>query len=201
MKSLGVDLPIDIYEYDHTMGDVELMNLLDAFMKSKPNRKLIGMFDRDNEKTCKDFVGKNYVELYPNIYAFSIPLVNEDVYGQYTSIEHYYSKKDLARMTSDGRRLFLGDEFYASGVGKDLRHQTRISGIQNKVLKNGVIDEKVYVVADDPEFEHSVALSKDDFAQLILDQDEFAEGFDFSNFVKIFDVINDICGIEEPVET
>ena len=161
------------------------------------------MFDRDNEEICKKTVGDSgveYIELYPNIYAFSIPMVNEEVYGKYTSIEHYYSKDDLLKVDSQGRRLFLGEEFYSTGIGKDTKHQTRISGIKNKVLINGVIDEKVYVVADDPEMQHSVALSKDDFAQLILDQDEYAKDFDFSNFIKIFDVIKEMCGIKETIE-
>ncbi len=203
IKKLGLDLPIDIYEYEDTMGDTTLMELLKQFNIASPSRKLIGMFDRDNEEICKKTVGDSgveYIELYPNIYAFSIPMVNEDVYGKYTSIEHYYSKDDLLKVDSQGRRLFLGEEFYSTGIGKDAKYQTRISGIKNKVLINGVIDEKVYMVADDPEMQHSVALPKDDFAQLILDQDEYAADFDFSNFAKIFDVIKDICGIKDPIE-
>ncbi len=203
MKVLALDIPIDIYEYDHTMGDTALMALLKQLSIASPNRKVIGMFDRDNEEICKGTIGENseeYIELFPNIYAFSIPLVNEDIYGQYTSIEHYYSKKDLLKTNSEGRRLFLGEEFYDSGISRDGKYVTRFSGIQKKVLKNGIIDEKVYVLADDPELKHSMALPKDDFVQLILDEDEYAKGFDFSNFTKIFDVIKKICGIKETIE-
>ena len=203
MKSLGMDLPIDIYEYDHAMGDTALIALLKQFSIAMPNRKLIGMFDRDNVEICKETVGKNgerYIELFPNIYAFSIPLVNEDVYGQYTSIEHYYPKKDLLKTTQEGRRLFLGEEFYDSGISKDGKYMTRFSGIQKKVIKNGIIDEKVFVLADDRELKRSIALPKDDFVQLILDGDEYAKEFDFSNFAKIFEVIKEICGIKDLIE-
>lgn len=48
--------------------------------------------------------------------------------------------------------------------------------------------------------QHSIALPKDDFAELILNEDEYAKDFDFSNFAKIFDVIKEICGIKEVVE-
>lgn len=44
----------------------------------------------------------------------------------------------------------------------------------------------------DPQFKTSIALPKDDFAQMILDEDGFAEGFDFTEFSKIFDVIREI---------
>ena len=203
MKSLNLDLPIDIYEYDDKMGDTALMNLLKQFNISSPNKKLIGMFDRDSEEICKKTIGENgdkYIELFPNIYAFSIPIVNENLYGTHTSIEHYYSKEDLLKSDSNGRRLFLGEEFYDSGMSKDGKYFTRFSGIQNKVIKNGVIDEKVYIQANDPKMQHSIALPKDDFAELILNEDEYAKDFDFSNFAKIFDVIKEICGIKEVVE-
>lgn len=199
MIALGIKLPIDIYEYEETIGDIALMKLLEQFSITAPNRKIIGMFDRDNEEIYKKTIGKSgeeYIELFPNIYAFSLPIVNEDVYGKYTSIEHYYSKNDLLKCDSNGRRLFLGEEFYSSGLGKDSNYFTRISGIQNKVLKNGVIDEKVFDIKDDPDLKHSIALSKDDFAQLILNNGEFAKDFDFSNFAKVFEIIKLIYEIK-----
>jgi len=179
------------------MGDVALMQLLNQFSIVAPNRKIIGVFDRDNDSICAQIneSGKSYKQLAPNIYAISIPTANETVYGPYTSIEHYYPKDQLLKETKEGRRLFLGEEFFESGMSKDKKHLTRFKGIQNKVKVNGVIDDKVFSLDDDPEFKKSIALPKDDFAQLIYGQDEYASGFDFSEFTRIFDVIREVINL------
>lgn len=197
MKALGIsDLNIEFYEYEETMGDIALMQLLEQFSIIAPNRKIIGIFDRDNEVICSKIngTGKSYIQLSPNIYALSIPVANEVLYGPYTSIEHYYKKEQLLKYTQDGRRLFLGEEFFESGMSKTHKYLTRFKGIQNKVKVNGIIDEKVFSLQDDPEFKNSVALSKDKFAQLIYEQDEYAQEFDFSEFSKIFCLLRDILG-------
>lgn len=188
------DLDIDIYEYEHNMGDNTLYELLCQLHMISPNRKIIGMFDRDNEEMCLKIIteGKKFVQLSENVYVFSIPLVHDEEYGNYTSIEFYYKREDLLKETIDGRRLFLGEEFYTSGNSKCQNYQTRCKGIDNKVKKNGIIDEKVYKIAEDPELKRSIALSKDDFAQMILDKEVFAAEFDFSAFCEIFSVIREI---------
>ena len=198
MRALAIsDLNVDFYEYNYPMGDTNLINLLEQFAIAAPNRKIIGVFDRDNDTICNQIheSGKTYKQLSKNIYAISIPTANEEVYGSYTSIEHYYPKMQLLKMTKEGRRLFLGEEFFESGMSKDKSHLTKAKNIQNKVKVNGVIDEKVYCLETDPECKHSIALPKDDFAQLIYDQDEYASGFDFSEFTKIFDVIREVVNL------
>lgn len=197
-KALNIsDLEVEFYEYSEAMGANTLLNLLEKFSITSPNRKIIGMFDRDKDDICK-MTSKDelpYIEMSKNIYAFSIPVVNEEVYGGYTSIEHYYQKVQLLKEDDNGRRLFLGEEFYESGISKCQRYQTRIKGIQNKVAVNGVIDEKVYNLQNDPRLEESIALSKDDFAQMILNGDSYAEEFDFSEFTKIFAIIREIVNL------
>lgn len=195
LRALNIqDLDIDIYEYEHNMGDNTLYELLCQLYMIAPNRKIIGMFDRDNEGICKKTVTEEnkYMQVSKNVYVFSIPKVHSEEYGEYTSIEFYYQKTDLLKETDDGRRLFLGEEFYLSGNSKCQNYQTRCKGIDNKVKKNGIIDEKVYKIKEDPELKKSIALSKDDFAQMILDKERFAIGFDFSAFHEIFSVVRDI---------
>ena len=92
----------------------------------------------------------------------------------------------------NGRRLFLGSEFFESGNSKDKKYQTKFSGIQNKVKINGVIDDKVYDAEQDPEQKRNVALSKSDYAQMIYDGSAFAANFDFSHFNQIFPIIRKI---------
>lgn len=198
MKALELqDLNIEIYEYDYTMGDESLWKLLEQFAITVPNRKIIGLFDRDNDGICSRICGegKSYKKLSNNIFAVCLPSAYESVYGPYTSIEHYYPKENLLKRNVEGRRLFLGEEFFESGMSKDKQYFTRFKGIQNKVKVNGVIDDKVYCLFSDPEFKTSIALTKDDFAQMILDSDEFAEEFEFAEFKKIFDLLHEVVSL------
>lgn len=193
IKKLSIDIDIDFFEYDDNLGDTVLNELLMSYARIPQLRPIIGIFDRDNTQLMTN-IGINdcpYKVMGSNVYAFAIPLVHEDIYGKFTSIEHYYKREDLTKFDENGRRLFLGDEFYPSGNSKDGKYQTKTSKIQNKTNVNGVIDEKVYK-SSDLEQAHSVALSKNDFARLVYSGDAFAEDFDFSAFEKIFSVIGEI---------
>ena len=208
MRALNItDLDISFYEFEDKMGDTRLLDILKILQHVSLTRKIIGIFDRDNfdalMKNDKEFThelsSRKFVDMKHNVYAFAIPVVHEDIYGSYTSIEHYYKREHLTRKNSQGRRLFLGDEFYGSGFFKDEQYpyHTRCDQIQHKVKINGIIDQKVYDHHSNPEeetSEASLALSKNDFAQMILNRDDFARDFDFSAFSLIFDVIREICG-------
>ena len=203
MKKLGIiDLDIDFYEYEDIIGDEALLQLLKGYARIKQSRKIIGIFDRDNisHLKCPELGNQEYVSFKNNVYGFSIPLVNTNEYGNEISIEHYYKKADLTKEDANGRRLFLGSEFFPSGVSRDRKLHTRYKGIDKKVTTNGVIDEKVYNISIDPEEKHSIALSKNDYAELILSEDEFTDGIDFSEFQKIFNVIKKILSDDKHEE-
>lgn len=195
MRALNItDLDFDFYEYEDTLGDVALLQMLKDYARFKQVRMIIGIFDRDNFSKLKndELKTQEYITFQNNVYAFAIPLVNADEYGNEISIEHYYNRSDLTKEDSNGRRLFLGEEFYERGMGKNKRFLTRCSEINNKSKNNGIVDDKVYDITIDPEEKHSIALPKNSFAELILKHDSFADGFDFSNFTKIFDVMRKI---------
>ncbi len=196
MKALNItDIDVAFHEYEGTIGDKNLMQMLKDFVCLNSPRKIIGIFDRDNDSFLKDnpeIRDNEFHSLGANVYAFAIPVANEELYGSYTSIEHYYIKEDLLKEDVNGRRLFLGSEFFESGNSKDKKYQTKFSGIQNKVKINGVIDDKVYDAEQDPEQKRSIAMSKNDFAQMIYDGSNFAENFDFSHFNQIFPIIRKI---------
>lgn len=203
IKALNItDLDVEFHEYQDTLGDTALMSLLENYARISQPRIIIGMFDRDNlsAKKLAKLQTKEYIDLGNSVYAFAIPTANSDEYGESISIEHYYKRTDLTTADQNGRRLFLADEFYQSGNSKDGKYHTRISGIQHKLEVNGVIDEKVYDKSDLKE-ESSVALSKDDFAELIVTEIEFANAFDFSAFNQIFDIIRKIITAPEQEET
>lgn len=196
---LGItDINVDFFDPSNLQwGDSQLKSMLNYLCKVNQTRRIIGMFDRDSEEYIEyaSSEGLLYRDLGNNVYAFAIPLVNDSEYGDKISIEHYYSRKDIQIPDNNGRRLFLGDEFYASGNSKDGRYQTKISKIQNKVSINGIIDEKVYKTSD-LEQKESVACTKDSFAEGILNNAEYTKDIDFENFNKIFDVIRQIVARE-----
>lgn len=189
LKVLDADF-LDVENIEN--GDRTLFNRLKEFSILKRPNKIIGIFDRDKEDILKDLndTADKYKSFGNNVYAFAIPLVNEDEYGKSISIEHYYHRKDLLKLDSNQRRLFLGEEFYESGNSKDGNYQTKISQIQNKVKINGVIDEKVYEKSD-LEMKTNIALTKDNFSDLVSNS-EYSKDFDFSNFKRIYDILKEI---------
>lgn len=199
MRELQIaDLDVEFYMTEDSMGASSLQTMLEQSAKIPHNRKIIGIFDRDEQNIVKSYDAgeRHFIEIIPksNVYAFLLPLVHEDIYQTTAiSIEHYYKKEDLCKEDGNGRRIFLGREFHErSGNSLDGQYQTRIKQLQNKVSINGVIDEKVYK-RDDIGQEHSIALTKDDFAKYVYEKDAFSNGFDYSAFISIFDIIRAIC--------
>ena len=189
------DIDVNFFEFENNMGDEYLLKLLKDYALTKNPNKIIGIFDRDNDSILKELNSntEKYFYFGNNVYAFAIPCVHEDIYNTNAiSIEHYYPKEILTKTDNEGRRLFLGEEFYDSGNSKNKKYQTKTKKTQNKTAINGIIDEKVYST-DDPEQKKSIALSKNDFAEKILTEPNFIENFDFSSFNALFDVIREIC--------
>lgn len=195
-----IDCDIEYYENEEAFGDTSLVDFLSHYARIRQARRIIGIFDRDNLPGIKNKIigidNQEYVSLGNNVYAFAIPIVNDNMYGDKTTIEHYYEKNQLLKQDSQGRRLFLGREFYDSGNSKDGEWCTKISGIQNKVKVNGIIDEKVYKRTD-LEQTCSFAMSKSDFANHIYSQDDFASDFSFEKFEMIFDLIKRIINSDD----
>lgn len=192
------DLDVDFYQVPNNWGSSQLKEMLEHLSRIKQHKKIIGIFDRDEPDylTYLDADNQQYKSFgESNVYAFAIPLVNETIYGNSISIEHYYRKEDLLKADNvNHRRLFLGKEFYASGNSIDGQYQTKIPNIKHKVDINGIIDDKVFL-STDLEQTHSIALTKDAYATLIETNDEFFKDFDFGNFKHILNIIQDIINL------
>ena len=188
------DIDVDFYEVPDDWGDSKLQSMLDNLSKIKQRKIVIGIFDRDS-KTYLEYLDVEHQQCKifgnSNVYAFAIPLVNEKVYGESISIEHYYQKGDLLKEDMNHRRLFLGQEFYSSGNSIDGQYQTKISQIKHKVEINGIIDDKVFL-STDLQQRTNVALTKKSFVDLIESDAEYAKDFDYNEFNRIIDIIQDI---------
>lgn len=197
---LGItEVDFDKIDYENQPdGDPNLQKMLEQLSKIKRDNIIIGIFDRDIDKTVSEIEkdGQSYKNYGNNVYAFCIPLVNDKIYGNKISIEHLYNYDDLKKENREGRRLFLGNEFYDSGNSKDGKYQTKISQIQNKIAVNGVIDAKVYK-REDLEMKNSIALSKNDFADAVTSEEINISDESWQNFRPIFDKINTIISLQK----
>ncbi len=181
---------IDFYEIDENWGDSELNKLLSQLSKMAQTRRIIGIFDRDVLDIVQNIEKDElkYKDFGNNVYAFCIPKPADRDFD-YVSIEHYYPDSILKKNNATGSRLFLGSEFLESGNSTDGMFETRIKEIQNKVKKNGVIDQKVYARTDLAQT-RSIALSKKDFVNLVVQDPEFTSEYDYGNFKLIFEKIS-----------
>ena len=107
--------------------------------------------------------------------------------------EHYYKDEEICQEDSNGRRLFLSNEFHPeSGRHRTLDLVTDKNKIKKNTLKiidNGVFDSE----------NKNIALSKNDFANCILERKDSFVDFDFQPFHEVFEIIDKIlthhCGL------
>lgn len=187
-QNLYLDLDIEFLEYEENikMGDSSLESMLEAFKKIPQNKKTIFMFDRDNETYTKKYINEEFNNHLNNVYSFCIPKIDDNF--DKISLEFYYKDEDLKTFDENNRRLFIGNEFYATANSKCGIYQTEKKDKCDKLV---IIDEKVYK-NDDLEHKNSLALTKNSFAENILKGVDGFDNFDIENFKKIFDVMEKI---------
>lgn len=193
LKHLEPHLDIEFLEYeeDIKMGDATLKTMAEN-LKSLPNqRKIICIFDRDNNEILRSYGQQSFNNLGNNVFTMCIPKISNEL--DKISIEFYYNKNDLSREDNHGRKLFLGTDFH-EGTPNSICGQYQTKKM-DKAGKLTVIDEKIYK-SYDKEMQNSIALTKSDFADCILNENEYFTGIDFSNFQKILDVIAQIIKLE-----
>lgn len=182
-------LDIVFLEYDETtlkMSDSQLHSLLKELAKVDNNKKIIGLFDSD-EANGKKYSKDRINILGNNIFAISLPKPNfrKDLEG--ISIELMYRDEDLKTKDSEGRRLFLTSEFSIDS-GRHLEDsELSYASDVSKLKSTKIIDDKVYDSSH-----RNVALSKNQFADYILNNCESFDNFDISSFVEVFKMIEEI---------
>lgn len=185
------DLSIEFKEFgDETpMGDSLLLRRTNGLVTEKYDRININIFDRDNKLIIHDITednGNRYKKWTDRLYSFAIPVPSirseSDV-----CIELYYSDKDITRKDKNGKRLFLSSEFNKQSH----RHNTEDL---NCTDRNKFKNDKLTIVDNDVYNNKSedVALSKNAFADYILNSDNNFQDVDFSEFRLVFNVIRQI---------
>lgn len=154
---------------------------------------VIGMFDRDTKLIIsgsgQDIRDTEYLKLSKNVYVFAIPVPHNRAETDEISIEHYFTDAEI-KTEVDNKRLFLGNEFYLTGVYRGdeewfYREKSKLGTI--KIIEH---ETNKFVTKADGTGDYSI--SKARFVECI---EKNIPGFDiisFEEFRKIFAVLNKI---------
>lgn len=182
------DLHFDLWEYEDDMGDGELLKICEGASRFPQSRPLICIFDRDNPKIIRQVEVADSEPSFKHwgfhVYSFALPVPDHRQGEQSAvSIELYYTDDEIKRQDTQGRRLFLSSEFGRTGrhLHSDL-HCIELNKVRGKAVS--VIDRNIF-----SQDETNQALSKNSFAHNVLHQVDNFDDFDFSQFIKVFDMI------------
>lgn len=180
-----------------TTNNVALLNFLrevcDNVSLSFP---IIGVFDRDVPLNMVvdgmkiDIRSYEYLKLSDKVYAFSIPVPHNRPEADQISIEHYFTNSEI-KTEKDGKRLFMGNEFYETGVYRgDEEYYYKGASQIHATIKIIEHETRCFVTRTDGSGDYS--LSKAGFVKCIENNDPGFEEISFSEFKKIFEVIGKI---------
>jgi ABC-type branched-subunit amino acid transport system ATPase component len=184
-KKLNCKLNLDFFDQtdeNKRLGSQPLWAKLEHISSITNNRKIIGIFDRDEDEFVKK-VG-DFLKLGNNVYAFCIPVPKARESHGKISIEFYFTDDEI-RSEKSGRRLYFNNEVELvidEGSGEKYLQQKPAEKISE------MNDKKIYEpkkVKDMPTWMHSKGL----FAGLVLNDNEYSKNFNFDNFKLIFDQI------------
>ena len=205
IEKLGItDIDIEFItasNIKNSHSDSVLKTLLENLQSnsSATSNIIIGMFDRDakdpikfkcNDNITRKINDEAYLVLEKHLYAFSIPVPHNRTETDEISIEHYFTDDEIKTLTSDGQRLFMGNEFNKSGNHKLENFNYKYLGALFDTIK--IIEHQTNNYVTDFEGNGDYSLSKMRFAENVRDDIEGFNNFDFTEFNKIFDIIRKI---------
>lgn len=192
------DLQIKFREYgeDEAVGWSNLLDLCEKSWLMPPEKTVICVFDGDL-KEC-DYrkaisATKPYRDWGHHVFSLVLPKPSARPRRE-VSIEQYFSDDEIRTKDAAGRRLYISTEFNPeTGV-----HQTDPNISFKGIL--GCLKKPYPFIIDscvkDKEG-HSLAMSKSDFADNILNANGVFKNFDFSNFRMVFESLQEILATEE----
>ena len=181
------------------MGDNDLLKMCESLSKLPRSSPLICIFDHDNTKIIDKVMNNGSFKYWGNnVYSFSIPVPENRKDTPLISIEHYYSDDEIKTPQKKDNvecRLYMGNEFDERGRSKQGNKlcTNKSKGGTNKINilsrgKEEIVKSDLTDEADDVDY----SLSKSDFAWNIYNKEAGFNNFDFSDFIKIFEMIRDI---------
>lgn len=190
LEKLGLSEEFDVEFFDQTdeekaLGSSNLFDTLHRLSLIGHNRKIIGVFDRDEATYIRE-IG-DLKEFGNNVYGLCIPVPDNRSRYENVSIEFYYTDAELHKV-HEGRSLYFDNEVDTI-INKSTREQTF-----NKADPIRHEDEnKKKIFSEKNMCENTSWIqSKTRFAELVSSEDEFGRNFNFDNFSLIFDAIRNI---------
>lgn len=186
--------------YKINMGCSQLVALCENYAKLPQTTKFICIADRDDRKTnnALSVDGAEFKEWGNNVYSFILPLPQIRKNTPEICIEHLYSDAEIKTEytgSEDGitRRLYMGGEFDERGVASAIDRfceKRNACGPNSIAILEGSSKERVTSLNNNDGTNY--ALSKSQFASLILSRTPPFDHFDFTNFLPIFKTIKNI---------
>ena len=177
-------------------GNKGLDRLANALTVVAPPIPVVCMYDRD--VGSDEMLSNPFIKYGHNLFKMCIPVPTYRRDNKDICIEHYFKNTEIKRKDSNGRRMYLGNEFNQNGLsykGKLMCEAKSKCGKGSIKILDGADKTKVFYQNDDS-YRNNIALPKKDFATNIKNNVENFNDFDFSRFKKIFNIlqviINDI---------
>lgn len=197
MDKLGIDEQLAFFEDEKDRGAVDLLKMCEHFAELPQSVPMIFIFDRDRSDIlaklkAKEKEGSKFQDWGNNVYSLYLhePSDRKDSTHD-ISIEFLYKDEEIIKPNSEGRRIYLSDEFVKESgnhVQDNLVHCTVLNKLGKKIT---IIDSGVFNNQGS-----SKALSKNAFAEAILKDEQGFNDFDFSEFKPVFDAVEEIINLK-----
>ncbi len=172
-------------------GWTALNKLGEALTVASLATPVVLIYDRDVK--IEELLKRDFLKYGDNIYKMSIPIPSHRKDNKDLCIEHFFKDTEIKRQDSNGRRLYMGNEFNNNGISFKGRLMCKcLEKCGKESLK--IIDGsgKLQVYNQNDETRKNLALSKNKFAEYIKNDTENFNDFDFKEFSKIFDIFDKI---------
>lgn len=185
---VGLNVHFYYYPNEANLSNSQLFKLCESSSLYQQPKRTICLFDCDDSRfvdKCQD-AGKLYKNWGNNIYSCLLPKPTHRNFNE-ICIEHFYTDEVLCRESNKHRRIYLSNEFDAT-TGKHrvenllIRKRTDAMSPYPKIIDSGVFKPNG----------DNVALSKNDFANLIAAGNAPFNDISFESFRPIFELLSKI---------
>jgi len=194
-KKLNIDLDIDFHKPKEDLGKDNLIRMCEDFSKIHQPKPLIFIFDRDlNGKETKKVMddSKGYKYWGNNVFSFILPVPSHRKKYKNISIEMFFKDEEIKTEDQEGKRLFFTNEaekIVNPTTNKFEKYKIVPPNTNDKFSKR-ILSKDIDKIED--ESGRKKALSKTKFAEYIYKDVPPFNSFDFTEFKKIFQIIEKI---------
>ena len=186
----GLSIDFHRYREDASIGHGELYKIMcGRYLVKQSDEIEVYLFDNDIDKYVKELTGLKYIKKgHDKVLMALLPQPTHRDFKD-VCIEHFYKDEDLMRVDSKGRRIYFAREFDQK-TGQHVSEPVRSMFLQplkrpgHTLIVDGIRDDN----------DRSIALSKKDYASLILSKAPSHADVDFTAFQSIFEMFEEILG-------